>query len=112
LNQVIHVFTDVFMGLSHAGLSEILKRKTGRERTKSGEFAVFVNRGWTACKVFTEGTILYYREPNGYITVEDIKRLPAAFGGKRFGFAGNGENTLLKAFVKKFGEQKRLKAVV
>lgn len=111
MKSIIHVFTEVHMGLSHGGLSEIVKRKTGRERIKAGEFAVFVNKGWTACKVLTEGTILYHREPAGRITVEDIKRLPTVFGGQRFGFGGNGEHTLLKAFVKKFGEQKRLREV-
>lgn len=112
--SVIHVFSEVYMGLSHGGLTELLKQKTGREELRPGQLAVFVNTGWTACKVLAPGnTLLYHREPSGgFITTEDIRRLPLVFGGKRIVMADAQESRLAKAFEAKFGKvMKRLRAV-
>lgn len=111
---VAHVFYDVYMGWSHKSLAEVMRNTSGVDELSRGECAVFLNKSWTACKILAPGNILlYYRAPFGAaITKDQIRALPAAFGGGRLGFKGSLENNVLKAFEAKHGkQQKRLKVM-
>ncbi len=107
--SVSHVFYDVFMGWSHASLSELLKKKVKKDLQK-GELAIFVNKAWTGVKVLAPGGALIYLRTSTPFRVEQLRYLPAMFGNGRFSFSGNLESGMIKAFEAKFGKQmKRMK---
>lgn len=112
--NIMHVFHEVHLGLSHGGLGEILKQKTGRETLKDGEMAIFMNKKWTGCKILAPGGVLLYcRQMDGsFLSPDEIRRIPTLFGGKLLTFGGANEAKLLKAFEQLFGGRvKRLRAV-
>lgn len=114
MSQILHVFHDVHMGKQHAGLMAILKEKVGEDSLPKGQFALFLNSKWSAVKVYGPGsTILYRRElQHGYLTLDDIRRIPTMVGGPMFKFTGNHEERLMRLFEKQFGKpMKRVRAV-
>lgn len=101
--RIIHVFYDVHLGASHLSLTALLKAKTKKGVLPKGEFAVFLNKSWTGAKVLTGGgNLLYWRSPWGKpITPEELRYLPAAFGGSKFAFTGNLEDRLITLWNKR-----------
>ncbi len=95
-NVIGHAFYEVHLGLGHAGLSEILREKV-RGGLKQNEFALFLNRSMTACKILSPDshTMIYYRGSRS-MTASLVKSLPTALGGKSFSFGGSLEAKLLK----------------
>jgi hypothetical protein len=79
-NRIIEVFFETNMRNGHDGLARILKRKLSK-----GEYAVFINRNWTALKMLTsEDTLLHLRRPsNKPINPKTIPYLPACVNGSR-----------------------------
>ena len=111
---IAHVFYDVYLGWSHRSLEALYVEKTGREKIPHGEVAVFLNASWTAVKVLAPGNVLlYYRSRTGApITKEQLRSIPTILGAPRFGFAGNAEAKLLKAFETRFAQDlNRMRAV-
>jgi hypothetical protein len=109
--NAIHVFYDVYMGWNHSSLIEVMQQNAKKGQLEKGELAVFVNKGWTACKILCPGNVLlYFRPGRGFITPEAIRILPTFVGGGRLAFTRNLEAHLIKAHEAKFGKQtKRLK---
>lgn len=96
--SVVHVFYEINMALNHTSLMEIMTFNTKKEKLGKGEIAIFMNAGWTACKLLTTQSLLYYRSRKGIVSVEAIRYLPVAYGGPRLIFSKNLEANLIKAF--------------
>jgi hypothetical protein len=94
--KILHVFYDIHLGASHGTLGTILDSK--RVSLDKGEVAVFLNKAWTGAKLLTAGGhIHYWRSPYGRsISVEELRFLPAAFGGSRMAFTGNLESKVIQ----------------
>jgi len=96
--RVMHVFYDVHLGASHGTLGAILAEHKKAALAK-GEVAVFLNKAWTGAKLLTAGgNLLYWRSEYGRpISIEELRFLPAAFGGTKMGFSGSLESKLITA---------------
>lgn len=86
---VNYILTEVFMGLGHAGLNELIEKHARknigfRRAMESGELVLFLNKKRDKLKLFG-----YNREVLGYLKIpagkklslETVNLVPTAFGG-------------------------------
>jgi hypothetical protein len=112
--KIMHVFYEIHLGASHGTLGLILEEKLKKTALDKGEVAVFLNKSWTGAKLLTAGGhLLYWRSPYGRpITPEELRYLPAAFGGSRMVFTENLESKLIGQFDSVIGKtMKKIRAV-
>ena len=65
-NTIMHVYPNVCMSNGHEGLATVAQKvnKVNVAELKVGEFALFVNRAFTACKLYGANNILlHYKHP-------------------------------------------------
>lgn len=108
--QVVHIFYDVFMGWSHASLREVMHESVGKARLERRELAVFINKGWTACKILAADDVLLYYRDTGTISFETIKELPMSFGGTALVFTKGLETHVTNVLKGKFKLKDKMKA--
>lgn len=101
--KILHAFYDIQMGIGHERAGLLLQHKTKKDALAAGEFAIFINKAWKACKILCpNGVMLYWRSPNGAsLTPEIIRAMPTMLGGSRFSFGGNNEAKLIAEFEKR-----------
>lgn len=121
-SHIAFVFTDVHMGLSHDGLNEIVKsykKKNpvfARSQATSGGLLLFVNKGKTKFKLFSEGgQILSYMKlrVGQPLDEETIEMVAKTFGGS-FTYSSSVRNalkTLGAAHVYKLTKSARLESL-
>jgi len=89
-NQVMHVFPNVSMSNGHDGLAkEAMKTSKVNVRELSiGQFAMFINKAFTAVKVFgANNVLLHYKHPKGHhLNYKALKLIPAFFDGQDMGY--------------------------
>lgn len=83
-NRIVRYFPDTFLGNGHRGLSKIaLDSGVKVETLEPGEFIIFVNKGYTALKMFASGNVVaHLKMPQGSrLDPMAIKFLPMFFSG-------------------------------
>lgn len=105
--SILHVFYDTHMGASHKALGEMFEAKAKRDELAKGEYVVFLNSAWTACKVLCpNNVIMYWRSATGRsLTPDTIRSLPSCVSGSRLSFAGNLEAKLIAEYEKRHKER-------
>jgi len=76
------------MRYGHPGLSEMLRKKKVKE-IKPGEHVIFINKDWTALKMFAGSSelLLHLRRPrNKPINPKTIKFLPYCVNGSQINY--------------------------
>ena len=90
MNNVMHVFPNVSMSNGHDGLRGVAKKvgKLDVDDLKLGQFALFVNRPFTACKLFAANNVLvHYKHPQNHcLDYKALKLLPEFFDGQDIGY--------------------------
>lgn len=89
MKTVSFVISDVHMGLSHDGLTEVIRAHKKKNplfsrAIKAGTLVLFVNKGRTKAKLYEQdGAVIgYVRAPGGRkLTPATIDLIPATFGG-------------------------------
>ena len=85
-NMIMHIYTDVYMSNSHEGLAAIAAKENGVNvrNLKPGQFALFVNTPFNACKIYAaNNVILYYRHPKNHrLDVNAVRLIPQFFDGE------------------------------
>lgn len=84
-NQVVYFFPDTHLGNSHAGLSAIAEKdKLDVAKLAPGEFAMFINRSFTAVKLFAaNNVIVHYKTPDrSMLNAQALKLVPHFFNGR------------------------------
>jgi hypothetical protein len=73
------------MSNAHKGLTEIAKKaKLTPDELRQGEFILFTNKAFTACKLLAPGNVLvHYKHPKGHpLDYRALKLIPQFFDGK------------------------------
>jgi hypothetical protein len=86
----MHVYTNVSLQNGHEGLEAIAKKsnKVNVRELKVGEFALFINRAFTAVKVFgANNVLLHYKHPQRHIlNYKALRLLPVFMEGQDIGY--------------------------
>jgi len=90
MNTVMHIFPNVSMSNGHDGLREVAK-KVGRiqvDDLKVGQFALFINKAFTACKFYAANNVLlHYKHPKDHcLDYKALKLLPEFYTGQDIGY--------------------------
>jgi hypothetical protein len=84
------VYPNVSMSNGHNGLKEIAKKINKVDVTKLhvGQFALFINKSFTACKFFAaNNVVLHYKHPNNHLLdYKALKLLPDFYSGQDIGY--------------------------
>jgi hypothetical protein len=78
------------MGMAHSGLYELAKKKLkiDIDTLKYGEFVLFINKPFNACKLMTSNNVIvYYRHPQNHrLDAKALKLIPDFFDGKSLNY--------------------------
>lgn len=89
-NTIMHVLPNVSMSNGHDGLAQVAKKtlKVDVRSLPIGEFALFINRGFTACKLYAANNIvLHYKHPKGHhLNYKALKLIPQFYNGQNIGY--------------------------
>lgn len=89
-NNVMHVYPNVSMSNGHDGLKVIAKKmsKLDVSELQVGQFALFINKAFTACKMFgANNVLLHYKHPlNHCLDYKALRLLPEFFDGQDIGY--------------------------
>ena len=89
-NTIMHVYPNVSMSNGHDGLEAIAKsvNHVDVKKLPVGQFALFINRAFTACKVFgANNVLLHYKHPkNHHLNYKALKLIPEFFTGQDLGY--------------------------
>jgi len=89
-NQVMHVYPNVSMSNGHDGLANIAMKanKVIVKKLVVGQFALFINKSFTACKVFgANNVLLHYKHPLGHhLNYKALKLIPEFYDGQDIGY--------------------------
>lgn len=79
--KIMHVFTDVSMSNGFPGLTKFLSKQ--KKELGDGEFALFINSDFTACKIMTnKELLLHHKRPrNRPIDPDTLPLLPRYING-------------------------------
>lgn len=90
MNKIMHVYCNINLQNGHEGLTVIAKKENKLDVSKLavGQFALFINRAFTAVKVFAANNVLiYYRHPKNHILdYKALRLIPAFFDGQNIGY--------------------------
>lgn len=125
MNRIVGYIMDVDMRLSHEGLRDVAYKHKPRidlDALNGGEFVLFLNAPFTACKIFGSGnTFVYHRPRNGNpLNPKALMSAVACFDGVKWDYkaalAKEIEASLtpeLKDWLKKYrAETSKLKGVM
>lgn len=100
--KVMHVHFETNMANGHNGLSNILKKS--RDSIGKNEFALFINKSWTACKLLTsENVILHLKRPaNQPIDPKTIPLLPYCISGTKLDYTKALHEVITQEFESQF----------
>ena len=89
-NKIMHVYTNVNLQNGHEGLTGIAKKenKVDVNKLAVGQFALFINRAFTAVKVFAaNNVVVHYKHPRNHILdYKALRLIPAFFDGQNLGY--------------------------
>jgi hypothetical protein len=89
-NQVLHIFPNVNLQNGHDGLRAYAKKsyKINVDDLQVGQFAIFINRAFTAVKVFAANNVLvHYKHPKKHmLNYKALKLIPEFFEGQDIGY--------------------------
>lgn len=90
MNNIMHVYPNVSMSNGHDGLKEVAKKTNKVDVTalKVGNFALFINKAFTACKLYAANhVVLHYRHPNNHLLdYKALRLLPEFYDGQDIGY--------------------------
>lgn len=109
-NKIMHMYMDVAMWNSHEGLSLIAKKINGVDiqKLKPGQFCLFVNPPFNACKLYgANNVILYYRHPKNHrLDPKALRLIPQFFDGQDIGYSKALHRVIQDEFNVRFGKKK------
>lgn len=100
-NKVMYVIPHVDMRNSHLGLMEIAKKnKVSSSAIKPGEFILFINNPFNACKLLAANdVVIYYKHPKGHrLNYKALQLLPHFFDGQDIGYSSALKHVIEKAY--------------
>ena len=90
MNKIMHVYSNVNLQNGHDGLTAIAKKenKVDVSKLNVGQFALFINRAFTAVKVFAaNNVIVHYKHPKNHILdYKALRLIPDFFDGQSIGY--------------------------
>lgn len=89
MNHVMHIYPNVSMSNGHDGLKAIAKKyKLDVSDLKVGQFALFINNAFTACKLYAANNVLlHYKHPKNHcLNYKALKLLPEFYDGQDIGY--------------------------
>jgi len=113
-NTVMHVYPNVCMSNGHDGLAIVAKKenKVNVRKLRVGEFALFINRGFTACKlVAANNIVLHYKHPKGHrLEYAALTLIPHFYNGQNIEYTKALDMVIRKNYPYLFEHEKYEKA--
>ena len=101
-NNIMHVYPNICMSNGHEGLAAVAQKtnKVNVTNLKVGEFCLFVNRAFTACKLFgSNNVLLHYKHPQNHcLDYKALRLLPEFYDGQNIGYSKALRQVLKKGY--------------
>ena len=100
-NKIMHIFPNVSMSNGHDGLEQIaMRHKVSLNDLQVGQFAMFINRSFTAVKVFAANrVIIHYKNPKGHLlNYKALKLVPEFYNGQSIEYTKALKKVILKEY--------------
>ena len=107
-NRVLHFIFDVSMSNGHHGLKLLAqKEKINVDTLMPGQFVLFLNKAFTACKLFAaNNVVLHYKTPhNRALNVHALKLLPHFYDGTDIGYDRALKQVLVSMFRQRYPDE-------
>ncbi len=97
-NKILRVFTDVHMGLGHAGLTAYAaKHDVHTKKLVPGEHLVFINKKVDKMKIYSAENIVSYKWDSRRLEMGALSHFNECFGAEGFEYT----NALRKVILQK-----------